>query len=603
MGGDTPHTSERTPLLGGFSVVTTEAPPVRNTPADGAAVGYTLRESYDKIGLVEDAFEGQEEVRCWGQEDVAYSVLARLPAIHTYTTLAFFLYFGHVWLLMQRPDIAVWLIGTFLAYAFVRFWALWLSAFHGLSLLLRHDSRDPHYWQAQRRPLGAPDFYSVWHAVIIPNYKEPIGKLRQTLDTIASQSIAKNIVVCMGMEARDPNAVLVAEALQTEYAHRLGGFCYSLHPIVLGEVPGKSSNENWAARCVSKHLVEQLRINPDSVVLTTCDADTFFHPNHFAYVSHAFLSDGDARYHRFYMGVTNFMPNVNDIPGVCSARFTVLTIGRMAEMGSPVTTPFPLAIYSISLRLAQRAHFWDPKVIPEDWHMYFRCMYADQGQVGCTRLYVTIGTEAVVGKDYLDTIKETYDQSVRWQWGAIDIGYLITQTFSRPDVPIWQRVKLLYAAYDHHLLSVVMVVGLMAAPWLYGKIPVLLDLDIWTGAETIVRLGSIMIWIWIVHMSCHFTFMCYTDHVLRNDLLRNREHFDTEGVNGPYRWATLALYPLADVFLFIVPTIHAHTKMFFNSSFNYVPSAKQGVRCPTPCGGGDLGVDDSAEVHVKSSAI
>ncbi|KAJ1465438.1 hypothetical protein T484DRAFT_1864768 [Baffinella frigidus] len=61
------------------------------------------------------------------------------------------------------------------------------------------------------------------------------------------------------------------------------------------------------------------------------------------------------------MGVTNFMPNVNDIPGVCSARFTVLTIGRMAEMGSPVTTPFPLAIYSISLRLAQRAHFWDPK--------------------------------------------------------------------------------------------------------------------------------------------------------------------------------------------------------------------------------------------------
>jgi hypothetical protein len=31
----------------------------------------------------------------------------------------------------------------------------------------------------------------VWHAIIIPNYKEPIGKLRMTLDTIADNSVAK----------------------------------------------------------------------------------------------------------------------------------------------------------------------------------------------------------------------------------------------------------------------------------------------------------------------------------------------------------------------------------------------------------------------------
>ena len=51
----------------------------------------------------------------------------------------------------------------------------------------------------------------MWHAIIIPNYKEPVGKLRQTLDTIASNSIAKQIVVCMAMEARDPNAVRVMQ--------------------------------------------------------------------------------------------------------------------------------------------------------------------------------------------------------------------------------------------------------------------------------------------------------------------------------------------------------------------------------------------------------
>ena len=31
-----------------------------------------------------------------------------------------------------------------------------------------------------------------------------------------------------------------------------------------------------------------------------------------------------------------------------------------------------------------------------------------------------------------------------------------------------------------------------------------------------------------VGRSCHYSFMCYIDHVLRNDLLRGREHFDAQ---------------------------------------------------------------------------
>eukprot|EP00961_Rhodomonas_salina_P156716 2110350-Rhodomonas_salina.1 len=37
-------------------------------------------------------------------------------------------------------------------------------------------------------------------------------------------------------------------------------------------------------------------------------------------------------------------------------------------------------------------------------------MYADGGQVSATKLMITVGTEAVVGRNYADTIKETYDQ-------------------------------------------------------------------------------------------------------------------------------------------------------------------------------------------------
>jgi cellulose synthase/poly-beta-1,6-N-acetylglucosamine synthase-like glycosyltransferase len=581
--------------LGNASLVSQTTPPpisnyVLNQRQFPVGVGHTIRQSVEaEHGLLEDADETRivDQESCCGVEDRAYSVLARLPALHTYGTLAFFLYFGHYWLLLQRPDVAVGIVMCFVLYGIVRFWIMWGGAFHGLNQLRKHDSRNPNYWQQQKRPLGSLDFYSIWHAVIVPNYKEPISKLRQTLDTIASQSIAHQIVICMAMESRDSKAHEVALQLQSEYAHKVGGFCYTSHTLANGEVAGKSSNENWAARCIKRQMVDKMRINPDHIVLTTCDADTFFHPNHFAYVTHTYCSDGEERFHKFYLGVTNFMPNVCHVPAICSARYTVLSVGRLGEVGSPLSSPFPLAIYSLSLRLAQKAAYWDPSVIPEDWHMYFRCVFADQGKVSCSRLMLTVGTEAVEGCGYFDTLKECYQQSVRWQWGAVDVGYLLVQSVSKWDVPLLTRLSLLLTAYDHHMLVVVMCISLAAAPWLYGSIPVMVDLDFITGNQSLVALKDIMICTWAVHFFFHYFFLCYTDRALRTTVLKDRMYFDVDpeehpSMGGCRRYLTLLLFPLADFLLFVIPTIHAHTKLFISSSFNYVPSAKQGARAAKP---------------------
>ena len=210
-----------------------------------------------------------------------------------------------------------------------------------------------------------------------------------------------------------------------------------------------------------------------------------------------------------------------------------------------------------------------------------------------TRLMMLVGTECVEGKDYVDSLKECYDQSVRWQWGAVDVGYLMVQACNRWDVPIMTRLSTLTFAYDHHLFTVFSMVALMSAPFLYGQLPVLLDMNLWTGAVTVTLLWVIMFWLWIVHINIHFFCMCLLDHKIRNDILKDRLHFDAAVVsassevsgwwaNGPLRWLTLLTFPLADIFLFIIPTIHAHTKMFFTGgSFNYIPSAKQGERRPT----------------------
>ena len=55
-------------------------------------------------------------------------------------------------------------------------------------------------------------------------------------------------------------------------------------------------------------------------------------------------------------------------------------------------------------------HRWDEV----DWH---RADLEDPSEV----------ENALEGAHYADSIKECYEQSVRWQWGAIDVGYLMVQ--------------------------------------------------------------------------------------------------------------------------------------------------------------------------------
>ena len=246
-GGKATRGPERVPLLGGASLVHgetigfVEAPnSMAVTPRSGRSTAFTgagrsLMEKEAARGLIDEAEESVDEVRCCGQEQNLYSALARLPAIHTVGVLSLWFVFGRTFLLLEHPDLAVLIVTFFMLYGIFRFWLMWGSAFAAMHSIRKSDSREKNYWQSKPRPPG-PDFYSVWHAVMVPNYKEPIEKLRQTLDTLADQTIAHQVVVVMAMESRDPKAVETAEQLEREYSDRLGGFCYALHPLFDGEV-------------------------------------------------------------------------------------------------------------------------------------------------------------------------------------------------------------------------------------------------------------------------------------------------------------------------------------------------------------------------------
>ena len=175
-------------------------------------------------------------------------------------------------------------------------------------------------------------------------------------------------------------------------------------------------------RCAKRRYCDELGVRSDRIVVTTCDADTYFHQSHFSALSAAYCSATSKQRRRtFWQACTQFYPNCDQVPTLCSVRYALLSVGFLGQMSNPLHYRLPFAVYSLALDLAVEAHYWDPSVIPEDWHMFLRCFYATRGGVKVDPIFLPVGCECVVDTSATKTIGACYDQAKRWQWGAIDV--------------------------------------------------------------------------------------------------------------------------------------------------------------------------------------
>jgi len=430
--------------------------------------------------------------------------------------------------------------------------------------------------------------------VILPNYKEPLYKLKQTLDTLVTQSISHRVIVVMGMEERDEGGAQTAHRLRFEYAGRLLGFYWTSHHLQPGEMPGKSSNLNWASRCITLALRKhQIQLN--RVILTVADADTFFHPNHFAMLTHKHVEEPNRDY-TIWNSANTFAPNVLDVPAICAARFMFLSIGRLSELANPGGNHFPFAVYSLPLTLAIRAGYWDATTIPEDWHMCIRIHFHTSQHVHCKPLWVATGSDCVATGEWFSSIKEAYFQSVRWSYGAVDYGYVITSLFSHWNVGAFRKLRLFLRAFEVHVFFPLLFMCMTAAP-LYKNYEVRLTVPAWLDPTYVpcnvigapppparqlsVSFGQLQSAVGLPTLLMHVLLICVFDYLYRVKICAHRQHFycHTHWFT-PIRWISMFLIVPADALLFLLPTAHAHIKLFFENPkrFKYHVAPKELVR-------------------------
>jgi len=350
------------------------------------------------------------------------------------------------------------MIGILLFHAYW-LWRTFMNGAHamkGYRLIKKHRKTDWHakFLEAKAEGRAPFEWEDVRHIVIIPNYTEGIDKLRMGLDSIAASPIASQVIAVLAMEEREgEEGRQKASILIPEYEGRIGRVMAAFHPYGLpGEIVGKSSNENWAARRAKEQLIDIEGGDLDCYTVTSCDVDTVFDPNHFPSLSYHFATSPN-RYRRFWQGPIFYYNNIWHIPAplrLPHAMSGMVQLGRLSR--SFLRMVFPQSTYTLSLRMANEVGYWDPDVIPEDWHMFLKCYYNLGGKVEVETLYSPIYMDGIRSKNYFKTFYSYYDQARRHAWGATDIPYAVSQALDHPEIPLFQRIRRIASVTETHLL-------------------------------------------------------------------------------------------------------------------------------------------------------
>jgi hypothetical protein len=331
------------------------------------------------------------------------------------------------------------------------------------------------------------DWDDIRHVVVIPNYTESVAKISQCLDSLAESEAADRIIAVLAMEEREgEEARLRAATLIKKYEGRLCDIFATFHPgNIPGEIAGKSSNEDWAARHAKKRLVDSGRYVIDHLTITSCDADTTVHKKYFSCLTYKFASDPQ-RYRRFWQAPIFYYNNIWQLPAPLRLPHALGGISDLSRLSRKYFRMlFPQSTYSLSFRMADEVDYWDTDIIPEDWHMFLKTFYRLRGEVDVETVYLPMYMDGMRSKTYMGTFFGYYQQVRRWAWGCSDLPYAVNQALQHREVPTMLGLRRLWSLVDAHLtrttswffvtigrdLPIIMIsiAGLTSLPeWFYG---------------------------------------------------------------------------------------------------------------------------------------
>lgn len=401
-----------------------------------------------------------------------YRFFEVLPAILTLIILSL-----PFTLSLISPKLAAYFIMIYLLLWFFRAIALNIRGFQGFRLMNQHKKLN---WPSLNHDLetlvpashDAPDWHrrnlarvetnilppnrirpsQVYHAVIVCFWNELPEVLEPTIKALAEANYdPKKIILLMAYEQRGgESADTTAQDLVNRYRSHFYHAEAVMHPWpMFGEVIGKGGNATYAGRRLQK-VLEEKRIDPLHVLVTTLDADNRPDKEYFGALTYTYCSTEEPK-HASYQPIPMYTNNIWDAP----APMRVIATGN--SMWNMVLSLRPHALRNFSAHAQPMAalidtDFWSTRTIVEDGHQFWRTYFRYDGNYDVYPIYVPIYQDAVLTDKYVRTLKMQFVQVRRWAWGVSDVAYVAYQGFFKPNrIPKYKVIAKFFRLLEGHL--------------------------------------------------------------------------------------------------------------------------------------------------------
>ncbi|HLG90723.1 MAG TPA: hypothetical protein VI336_00965 [Candidatus Saccharimonadales bacterium] len=383
------------------------------------------------------------------ERDWRYRAFEILPGVLTWTILSL-----PVVLSIINPVLAAYFILGYLLLWFARAVGLNVRSLQGWRIMNQHarapwgklnqdlEILEPHTKNAPKwhlRSLERVRQYipeqvrikpsEVYHAVIICFWNESRDVLEPTVQSVINSNYDhKKIILILAYEQRGgPEIEALAKGLIKDYGHHFYHAEAVRHPWpMIGEVVGKGGNATFAGRRLKQYL-EEAKIDPAHVLVTTLDADNRPHKKYFGALTYTYCSTEEPK-NASYQPIAMFTNNIWDAP----ALMRVVAAGN--SFWNVVLSLRPHLLRNFSAHAQPMSalidtDFWSVRTIVEDGHQYWRTFFRYDGKHEVYPIYLPIYQDAVLTDSYRRTLKMQFVQVRRWAWGASDIAYVFYNGF------------------------------------------------------------------------------------------------------------------------------------------------------------------------------
>jgi len=294
-------------------------------------------------------------------------------------------------------------------------------------------------WLAKVKAI--PGWDKIYHLVIIPMYQEPLAVIRETFLALRAVNYPKDkILVVLATEERGgEEARKTSAAIKKEFGGEFLRFLVTVHPAGLpAEIPGKGSNETWAAKVAKKEIIDPLKIPYEKIIVSVFDCDTQSPPEYFGRLTWMFLN-GEKPLRSSYQPIPLFVNNIYSAPVFSRVMSFFPTFWQMMQQSrSEQLSTF--TSQAMPFQALVDVGFWDTHLVSEDSLIFWKFYLHYDGDWRTEPMYYPVSMDATSGRTFWEAAGNLYRQQRRWAWGAENIPYLLTGFVRNKKIPLRKKI-------------------------------------------------------------------------------------------------------------------------------------------------------------------